>query len=375
VTARNSRFTRLVGTAIVVGFVFAIASTIWFFKYREQLRSQTSSNQQSSLFSTLKEVLPESLPEPFVELTIPYLRNRTYTSTLGELQKHSETDEYTAYVTNYESDGLTVNGLLTIPKKTALETTSVKEGSALKHPAIIFVHGYIPPPQYETTDNYEAYVDYLARSGFVVFKIDLRGHGDSEGEATGAYYSSDYIVDTLNARAALQTTDFVDPTAIGFWGHSMAGNVLLRTAVVKPEIPAVVIWAGAVYTYADMQEFGIDDTSYRPPSQQTERRRRREELRAAHGDFAADSPFWQRVVATNYLADLKAAIQLHHAVDDTVVNIEYSRNLAQLLEAASIPHELYEYESGGHNLTGTSFSQAMARTVTFFKAYLQNEGS
>lgn len=52
----------------------------------------------------------------------------------------------------------------------------------------------------------------------MVFKIDLRGHGESEGEAGGGYYSDDYIQDTLYARAVLQSTDFVDGDNIGLWG-------------------------------------------------------------------------------------------------------------------------------------------------------------
>jgi len=89
-----------------------------------------------------------------------------------------------------------------------------------KFPAIVFVHGYIPPQEYKTTVNYVSYVDYLAKNGFMVFKIDLRGHGDSEGEAGGAYYSDDYVVDTLNAVEALRSSDFVDPERIGLWGHT-----------------------------------------------------------------------------------------------------------------------------------------------------------
>src|SRR5690606_32073025 len=99
-----------------------------------------------------------------------------------------------------------------------------------------------PPSQYSTVTQYDDYIDFLARSGFVVFKIDLRGHGDSEGEAGGGYYGSDYIVDTLNAYSALEHADFVNPHAIGLWGHSMAGNVVLRSMVAKPDIPAAVIW-------------------------------------------------------------------------------------------------------------------------------------
>lgn len=314
-----------------------------------------------SLLNPLPSATPS--PMPFRELTIPYLREREYKSALGEFEKVSENGSYTSYVTSYDSDGLKIYGLLTIPNGPVPRSSESEAG----WPAIVFVHGYIPPQSYQTRVNYASYVDYLARNGFVVFKIDLRGHGNSEGIASGAYYSGDYVIDALNARAALESADFVNPNLIGLWGHSMGGNIVFRAFTAKPEIPAVVIWAGAVYTYTDLQEFGVDDDSYRPPPQDSERQKYRAALRAAHGDFSPDSPFWKQVAPTNYLKDLKGAIQLHHAVNDNVVSVNYSRNLDALLNETTTRHELREYADGGHNLTGASFNLAMERTVAFFK--------
>lgn len=305
---------------------------------------------------------PTPTPVPFVEMTIPHLKQRSYQSSLGGLDQLSANLNYTSYLTSYTSDGLKVNGLLTKPMG------EMPEGG---WPAVVFVHGYIPPTLYKTTQNYADYVDYLARNGLVVFKIDLRGHGLSEGEPGGSYYAEDYIIDVLNARAALQTADFVDPNGIGLWGHSMAGNVVMRSLAVRPEIKAIIIWAGAVYTYSDLAEFGIDDNSYRPPAVTTPRANRRQQLFSTHGTFDPNHPFWQQVPATNYLADIKGAIQLHHAVDDPVVSISYSRNLKKILDDTSIVHQLYEYQSGGHNLTGSSFNLAMQRSVEFFKQHLK----
>ena len=322
--------------------------------------SQTGSG--TNAFSLRVPFQPTPSPEPFSELTIPYLQNRTYQSSLGELQQTSENANYTSYLTSYTSDELKINGLLTEPKG---------EMPSGGWPAIVFVHGYIPPSQYRTQEKYEDYVDYLARNGFVVFKIDLRGHGNSEGSPSGTYYSTDYIIDTLNARAALQNWDSVNADHVGLWGHSMAGNIVMRSMVAKQDIPAGVIWAGAVYTYQDIQDLGIDDNTYRPPSDNQPRQEYRERLTKTHGQFDPNNAFWKKVPATNYLDDFTGAIEIHHAVNDDVVSIEYSRNLANLLENAGIQHELYEYNTGGHNISGSAFSQAMQRTVSFYKNTLQ----
>ncbi len=302
--------------------------------------------------------------DPFYDMTIPYLRSKSYQSKLGPRELIGNNSFYTSYLTSYTSDGLKINGLLTVPSG---------ETPPDGWPAIVFIHGYIPPSSYTTTDNYIAYINYLASQGFVVLKIDLRGHANSEGEASGAYYSGDYVVDTINAYKALQGTDFVNPKAVGLWGHSMAGNVILRSMAALPEIPAIVVWGGAVYTYSDMAKYGIDDNSYRPPTDMSNRQRRRDELRNLHGEFDPSDTFWKTVPATNYLSDIKGAIQLNHTVDDPVVNVGYSRDLNTLLDTTLIPHELHEYDSGGHNFTGSAFNQAMQNTTNFYKNHLSNK--
>lgn len=336
--------------------IFITASLLagWWFLHKLKPSNRYENNQNSFVNPLLTEV-------PFADMTIPYLRQRSYDGLLGELRKISETSTYTSYLTNYISDNLKINGLLTRPKG------EMPEGG---WPAVVFVHGYIPPTQYKTQEKYEDYVNYLARNGLVVFKIDLRGHGTSEGEASGAYYSGDYIVDVLNARSALQKADFVNAEKIGLWGHSMAGNVVLRSVAANHSVKAAVIWAGAVYTYQDFRDFGIQDDSYRPPTTQAERQKRRQQLFDTYGQFEVSSEFWAKVAPTNYLEGYKGAIQLHHSTNDDVVSVKYSQNLKPILDNLGIKNEYYEYKTGGHNISNPAFSQAMQRTVEFFKREL-----
>ncbi len=333
-----------------------ILTLLWFI----DLRTDSSEvNQDRSL--PVAGISPT--PMPFQEMTIPYLREREYTGRLASLEEVSVNDAYTTYLTSYHSDGYRINALLTKPLGAEPE-----DG----WPAIVFIHGYIPPSTYQTLGpQYTDYVDFLGRNRFVVLKIDLRGHGNSEGEPGGGYYGSDYIVDALNAYTALQQTDFVDPQSIGMWGHSMAGNTLMRSLAAKPDIPAIVIWAGAVYTYEDMRTYGIDDTSYRPPSNVTRPRQKRQEMFQKYGSPSAESSFWRQVIPTNYLEDVTGAVAIHHAVDDDVVNIGYSRDLVGFLKKSNVEHELHEYETGGHNINGASFVTAMQRTIDFFQAHLK----
>lgn len=338
----------LLGGSVLFGFAFFSS------------KDRTPAPQEAIQALAEMVTAQEPTPTPFQELTIPYLRSRKYDSQLDEQKRLSETATYTTYLTSYDSDDNTINALLTVPKG----------DEEKKWPAIVFVHGYIPPTLYKTTEKYEDYVNYLARNGFVVLKIDLRGHGTSEGLPGGAYYSSDYIVDTLNAYNALEKASFVDASKIGLWGHSMGGNVVMRSLAAKPEIPAIAIWGGAVHTYEDMTQYGIDDNSYRPPSSPNPLSDRRRQLFEIHGSFDPENEFWKQVPAVNYLSEIQGAVGLFHSVNDDVVNVEYSRNLNTILDSTSIDHEFHEYQSGGHNISGAAFTQAMRDTVAFYKKHL-----
>lgn len=324
-------------------------------KVKEEAVS-TPKIEQITLEKVEKNVLA-GYPDEFWDLTIPYLRNKKFeASEIKIIETLYERSNYTAYRASYKSDNLDIYGLLTIPKD-----------QTKRYPAVVFNHGYIAPSVYKTDEKYVEYIDYLARNEIVVFKIDFRGHDQSEGKAYGAYYDSGYVVDALYAYEALRLHKNVQPTKVAMWGHSMSGNVTLRAIAVNPNIPAGIIWGGAVYTYKDLTDYGIDDNSYRPQDRPSDATTRRQRLFDSVGAFSQSSEFWKLVVPTNFIEGYKGQIDLHHAVDDNVVSIEYSRNLHEILEGEKIESNLYEYSSGGHNITSPAFSQAMQRTVSLIK--------
>lgn len=357
----SNTLSRILQVGVVIVLLLLVGATIFLLNREQPL---VRDPDPSILPEETLGKPPSPTPMPLSELTIPGMRERSYTSNLDELQQVFSNASYTSYLTSYDSDGLKINALLTQPSGDA------PSGG---WPAVVFVHGYIPPAQYDTLTRYQDYVDYIARNGFVVLKIDLRGHGTSEGESRGAYYSPDYVVDILNARAALQGADFVDAQAIGLWGHSMAGNAVLRASAVKPEIPATVIWAGAILTYGDRLKYGINDNSYvpRPTPTGPVVTSIRTKMRELYGEYDATVPFWQAMSPATYLSDLQGAIQINHAINDDVVNIGYSRDFAELIENTDVPFELNQYQSGGHNITGATFVEAMENTTRFFHEYLK----
>jgi dipeptidyl aminopeptidase/acylaminoacyl peptidase len=295
-------------------------------------------------------------------MAIESLRARSYPGSEiiidHELDRGSNYRRYYAY---YLSDGLKIYALLTVPEG------DMPDGG---WPAIVFNHGYIPPDVYRTTERYIAYVDRIARSGYIVFRIDYRGNDRSEGEATGAYGDPGYLVDVLNAVASLKRFPQANPEKIGMWGHSMGGFLTLRAMVISPDIKAGVIWAGVVGSYSDLLYNWRRTGAAVTPSPSSQGRRWRSLWLSTYGTPAENPPFWNGISANSYLADLSGPLQLHHGTADEDVPVEFSENLYQQVRLAGKYAELYTYLGDNHNIS-SSFDLAMSRTIEFFDQYLR----
>lgn len=294
-------------------------------------------------------------------MSIMALRNGKYPGSeitiIKELDRGSNYRRYYAY---YLSEGLKIYALLTIPM------ADPPEGG---FPAIVFNHGYIPPDVYRTTERYIAYVDEIAKAGYVVFRIDYRGHDASEGEASGAYGSPGYQVDVLNAVASLKRLAEVNSNKIGMWGHSMGGYLTLRTMVISQDVKVGVIWAGVVASYPEML-YNWRRTGSFTPSPSSRGVGWRTAWLEEYGTPAENPAFWNSVSATSYLPDLSGPLQLHHGTEDEDVPLEFSIRLAEQARAAGQTTDLYTYDGDNHNIA-TNFSTAMSRTVDFFEMYLK----
>lgn len=274
-------------------------------------------------------------------------------------------EDYYRYIAWYESEGLKIYGLLTVP---------YGEMPATGWPAIVFNHGYINPKYYRSTERYIAYVDNLARDGYIVYRIDYRGHDRSDGEATGAYGDPGYTVDVLNAVSALKAFPQVNSQRIGMWGHSMGGFLTLRAMVISPDIKAGVIWSGVVASYPDLLCCWHRPTPGVPtPTPNVNFHSGwRDQWQELYGYPEENPEFWSGISANSYLKDLSGPIQLHHGTGDASVPIKFSQDLYQQLLSTGKIVEYYEYEGDDHNLAGY-FTLAMTRTLEFFDRYLKDE--
>ena len=323
--------------------------------------TQVPSATLTSLGPTLTPTLVlTSTPTPD-PMSIAALRAGTYPgSDIVIVKELTAAISYRRYYAYYLSQGLKIYGLLTVPNG---------DPPAGGWPAIVFNHGYIPPAQYVTTERYVAYVDYLARAGYIVYKIDYRGNGNSDGIARGAYGDPGYTIDVLNAVASIKRFPQANPQKIGMWGHSMGGFLTLRAMVISKDIKVGVIWAGVVGSAADLVNIWHHNDRQTPTPQPNAPNWKHSWL-DLHGTPEQNPQFWDSISATSYLADLSGPLQLHHDINDSEVPYVFSENLAKGIQAVGGTVEFYSYPGDDHNLANP-FGQAMARTIAFFDKYLK----
>lgn len=309
------------------------------------------------------QTVNDKLTLPPFPLTIEALRKGDYPgSELFIEQTLSPGSNYKRYIASYKSEGLKIYGLLTVPNGQA---------PVSGWPAIIFNHGFIPPLQYRTTERYIAYTDGFSLAGYVLFRPDYRGHGNSEGAASGAYGSNGYTVDVLNALNSVKKLDYINPEKIGMWGHSLGGFITLRSMVVLKDIKAGVIWAGVVGSYEDLflRWRRRNNPSTTPSSRGGSWR---QQLTAEFGYPEKNPEFWNSLSANHFLNDISGPLSLHHATADTSVPVEFSQKLNADLKNIGQTVEYYEYKGSDHNIS-SGFSLAMQRSVAFFDKYLKSQ--
>ncbi len=313
----------------------------------------------STTTDTSLHVLPPAAVESLHPLQISAMRAMQYPG--SDILIEAALDpgvNYSRYYVSYLSEGLKIYALMTVPNG---------EKPATGWPVIIFNHGYIPPNVYRTTQRYIAYVDDIARSGYIVFKSDYRGHDQSEGAAGGVYTQPNYSVDVLNAVASVKRYPDADPNRIGMWGHSMGGYITLRSMVVSADIKAGSIWAGVVAPYPDLflrWNAGARLTNAAPGTWVYS-------LEQSYGSAQQNPDFWKSISANGYVSDLKGPIQLHHGTNDHDVPWEFSQILYDELLQANREAEFYTYDGDNHNISN-SYSVAMQRTIEFFDRYVKN---
>lgn len=270
--------------------------------------------------------------------------------------------DYSSYVVSYYSQGLKLYALLLVP-----ETQKPTNG----YPVIVLNHGYIIPDKYTPEGNYVPYFEAFVDNGYIVFKPNYRGHGKSEGSPTSAYYSSDYVVDVLNAIASIKKYKDVDQERIGMWGHSMGGNISLKVAEISKDIKALSIWSGVVAPIDDVINNWQSRVSYTPDLLDLELRNKGlDKLLQEKGNPSKNPMFWDKIDPNTYLPHINIPVQISVGLSDNQVPPSFSKGLYERLSGLNKIVEYNEYIGANHDIN-QSFTKAMKTTIKFFDTYLK----
>ncbi len=338
---------------VIVGFV--TFQNIFFKDISNESRNNLTASEEE-MDSPLNESAESEELHP---LTIQYLRQQEHGGSDIIIEERLPAgSNYERYIASYTSDGHKIYALLTVPQG---------DRPANGWPVIIFNHGFIPPAEYRTTEKYIAYTDAFSRNGYILFRSDYRGHGSSEGQASGGYGSNDYTVDVLNAVASIKKYKDADPNKIGMWGHSMGGHITLRNMVIRKDIRAGVIWAGVVASYPDL----LNNWRRTPPRPSISGRNSwRTQLTGKYGTPEQNPDFWDSISSSSYLNDISGPLQLHHGTADDSVPVEFSEKLQRQMDTSGKPSELFIYPGDDHNIAN-NLGVALTRSVAFFDKYLK----
>jgi dipeptidyl aminopeptidase/acylaminoacyl peptidase len=306
-------------------------------------------------------------------ISIDALRDANREVTLSEVGEFEGGVGYSAMLYQYVSAGLKVHAMVARPDVDA------PEGG---FPVVIFNHGHHPePPKYGITaegknhrpgDYYRSIPELFVARGYLVVVPDYRGHNNSEGfEFTdGMLESAYYTEDVLNLIAGLHDIEGVNHEQLFMMGHSVGGEVTLRTLLATDKVKAASMWSSVggdiwdqSYYYSRYSEPAAPDSSETDKQVVTRLRGRIAEL---DGDFDYDS-----VEPHLHMEHLQTPVIIQHSVGDRSAAYKWSEKLAKELYVRGKRYEFWSVPGDKHLFSWEDMEKATDRDVAFFRSVLQ----
>lgn len=348
-------------------------------------------------FPTLTPSATPTVEELIFPYTIEGLRRHEYQS--GEIRIRETLDEtefYTSYLIEYPSDGLTITGVMQIPRG---------EGP---FPVIVMNHGFFSRRVYNSGDGTDRASAFLNRYGYITLASDYRTWGDSQAGAS--FFYSGLVTDVINLIHAIPSIPEADPERAGIWGHSMGGGVTMKVLTVlggldvpfatnhfdrlgatasgystAVDVKAAVLYSTVSADDADIikrwgmgcfgdiatgeQIIGCNSSDIIPLDLPLN-------LQNAYRFAASDVDTLKRIAPFYHLEDVTVPVQIHYGTEDGKfiggTPPEWSVELTQALRDAGKQVELYGYEGEGHSFIGEPWFEFMRRVLRFFDANVKN---
>jgi len=338
---------------------------------------------QATIVTSVPPTLtPTATPAPTTDewiypYTIAGLQEHEYLGDKSEIgDVLEETDLFTRYAISYPSDGLTITGIMQIPKS----------GEA-PFPVIVMNHGFFNRSVYNSGDGTDRAAEFLNRNGYLTLSSDYRSWGGSD-IGYSLFYSG-LVIDIINLLNAIPSIPQADPERIGMWGHSMGGGATFKVLSIDPvqnpgRIKAAVLYStvsaddgdiiarwgpGCIGDIASGERiYGCNSSDILPLDLSPG-------LIQAYKDTANDSERLRQIAALHHLDDVSAPVQIHYGTADGKfiggTPPEWSQKAYDAFIEAGKQAEIFAYEGEGHSFFADQWWAFMERSAHFFDTYVK----
>jgi dipeptidyl aminopeptidase/acylaminoacyl peptidase len=237
-------------------------------------------------------------------------------------------------------DGTLIPGYLTLPPGSE---------NAKDLPAIVLPHG---GPDARDVWGFDWLVQFYASRGYAVLQPNFRGssgYGDDWFRHEGFRSWPTAIGDILDAGRWLIAQGIANPNKLAIVGWSYGGYAALQSAVLEPGLFKAVV---AIAPVTDLQQLKEDHRDW--------------------GDFqvvsryVGEGPHVREGSPALNAAKIKVPVLLFHGEMDRNVLIRQSKEMADGLAAAGVPHELVTWPELDHQLEDSAVRAEMLRKSDAF---------
>lgn len=313
----------------------------------------------------LTETISLVKPTPLLKYTVENLSKTNFEVSeikIGDILE--ETDEYTKYKYSMEfnpdlsESTKTVSGVINIPK-----------GSG-PFPIIVMFRGFASQETYVMGTGTQPSARVFASEGFITIAPDFLGYGESSKEASDIFETrfQTYVtaIATLKSIEALKDQPLkagsnnitVDTDNIFIWGHSNGGQIALTALEIAGVDYPTVLWAPVSMRFPASILYYIDEAEDGGKYLIGEVNKFLEVYDA------------EKYSLLNYLANIKAPIQLNQGTADTAVPYWQSDGLNKKLEGEEILVEYIKYSGADHNMR-PRWDEVVSNNLLFFNSHLK----
>ena len=209
-----------------------------------------------------------------------------------------------------------------------------------KAPALIEVHG---GPGGQSRAGYNAMLQYLVNSGYVVLRVNNRGssgYGKTFFKLDDLKHGEDDLLDCVEAKDFLIETGYVDPEKVGIIGGSYGGYMVLAALAFQPDVFDVGVDIFGVSNW-------LRTLQNTPPWWAAFR----DALFKEMGNPETDPEYLKRISPLFHASNIrKPLIVLQGANDPRVLKVE-SDEIVEAVRANGVPVEYVVFDDEGHGFT------------------------